>query len=261
MNKYITNKSITIQWIIKNRLSIILTLFVIVCITVYSFWSSAPNFSDYEAGSERKTAFFNYFSPLIEENNKAIASSRKQLILWNQNRNNIGWWDARKLADLATQYRVKNFSIDDDATWEKLLKKVDVLPPSLVLAQAANESAWGTSRFAKLGNNYFGQWCFKHGCGLVPKQRDSGKAHEVAAFYSPQESLESYMHNLNSHSAYQSLRNIRAQLRRANQPLTGIALAAGLASYSERGEKYIAELREMIKFNKLSKYNKSISKM
>jgi Bax protein len=154
---------------------------------------------------------------------------------------------------------VKKFTIDDDASWHQLLVNVDVLPPSLVLSQAANESAWGTSRFAKLGNNYFGQWCFEHGCGLVPKKRDSDKAHEVAAFNSPKESLESYMQNLNSHPAYQPLRNIRAQLRREKQAVTGMALAAGLTSYSERGQEYIAELRAMIKFNKLSKYDKRVN--
>lgn len=242
----------------KKRVLILLTVFVIVCIALFLSRSSAPNFSDYEAGSERKSAFFSYFSPLVDEKNKVIANDRERLLLWNQDRKNIGWWDARKLADLAVQYRVKDFSIDDDAAWQKLLKKVDVLPPSLVLAQAANESAWGTSRFAKLGNNYFGQWCFKQGCGLVPKQRGSGKAHEVAAFDSPQESLESYMQNLNSHRAYQSLRNIRVQLRNKKQPITGNALAAGLIKYSERGEEYIEELRAMIKFNKLSEYDESI---
>jgi len=247
------------KYFMEKRLSIILVLFVTLCIVIFSFWPSAPNFEEYTAGNERKAAFFSYFLPLIDEKNKAIASSRKQLILWNKSRNDIGWWDARKLADLAVQYRVKNFSIDDDTSWKALLKNVDVLPPSLVLAQAANESAWGTSRFAKLGNNYFGQWCFKHGCGLVPEQRDADKAHEVAAFDSPGKSLESYMQNLNSHRAYQSLRDIRTQLRKEKLPITGDALAAGLTHYSERGEAYIEELRAMIIFNKLFKYDESIN--
>jgi len=254
MNNYPMTKVL-----MKNRLSVILALFFILFIVIFSLWPSAPNFEEYPAGNERKTAFFSYFSPLIDENNKAIANTRKQLILWSNNKASIGWWDSRKLEDIAAQYRVKNFSIDDNAAWEKLLINVDVLPPSLVLAQAANESAWGTSRFAKLGNNYFGQWCFTHGCGLVPKQRDSGKAHEVAAFDSPKESLESYMQNLNSHPAYQTLRDIRTNLRNEKQPVTGSALAAGLTSYSERGEEYIEELRAMIKFNKLYQYDESIN--
>jgi len=243
----------------KKSLSILLALLFALYIVIFSFLQSTPNFEEYAAGDERKTVFFNYFTPLIDEKNKQIARTRKKLLLWNQSRRDIAWWDSRTIDDLAIQYRVKNFSIDDDASWQKLLVNVDVIPPSLVLAQAANESAWGTSRFAKLGNNYFGQWCFEHGCGLVPQQRDSDKAHEVAAFDSPQESLESYMQNLNSHPAYQSLRNIRNQLRTENQPVTGFALAAGLTKYSERGEEYIKELRSMIKFNKLSSFDKSIN--
>jgi len=247
------------NYFMSKKLSVILAVFVTLFIVIFSFWPSAPDFEKYAAGAERKTKFFNYFSPLIDEKNQEITRTRDKLLTWNKSRNDIGWWDSRTIGDLAAQYRVKNFSIDDDASWEKLLVNVDVLPPSLVLAQAANESAWGTSRFAKLGNNYFGQWCFEHGCGLVPKQRDSDKAHEVAAFDSPQESLESYMQNLNSHPAYQSLRDIRTQLRKEKQPVTGDALAAGLIKYSERGEEYIEELRAMMKFNKLSKHDGSIN--
>ncbi|WP_159818222.1 glucosaminidase domain-containing protein [Colwellia sp. 20A7] len=250
MNKSFNNK----------RLSIILAVLVLLLtlvITLYSHEPKVPDFNEYAAGTERKSAFFNYFIPLINEKNAKIKNKRKQLLLWSENRNNISWWDKRKVANLAIQYRVTDVTIDDDIFWQKLLKRVDVLPPSLVLAQAANESAWGTSRFAQLGNNYFGQWCFEKGCGLVPNKRDSGKAHEVVVFDSPEQSLESYMKNLNSHPAYQSLRNIRAQQRADKQPITGLVLAEGLSRYSERGMEYITELRAMIKFNKLTQYDQS----
>ncbi|MBL4940658.1 MAG: glucosaminidase domain-containing protein [Colwellia sp.] len=220
---------------------------------------STPNFEQYAAGTVRKTVFFNYFLPLIEEKNRAIMSIRKKLLFWRENSDDLGWWQTHQLDKLVIIYRVKNFSVNNKKSWQKLLEKVDVLPPSLVLAQAANESAWGTSRFATQGNNYFGQWCFEQGCGLVPQQRDSGKAHEVATFSSPKKSLGSYMQNLNSHPAYQTLRNIRTQLRINKQPVTGDALAAGLTSYSERGIEYIEELRAMIKFNKLGKHDQSIN--
>jgi len=100
---------------------------------------------------------------------------------------------------------------------------VDTIPPSLALAQAANESAWGTSRFARQAHNYYGQWCFEKGCGIVPDRRDANKSHEVAAFDSPRESVARYLHNLNSNSAYKSLRDIRSRLKAANKPVTGIA--------------------------------------
>lgn len=243
----------------KKYLSIALVTIIIILTLVYSLRKNTPDFEQYAAGTERKTAFFNYFLPLIAEKNQQITQIREKLHHWRDNSSNIGWWDARQLDDLANQYRVKAFTIDDDASWQNLLLKVDVLPPSLVLAQAANESAWGTSRFATLGNNYFGQWCYKKGCGLVPNKRGNGKVHEVAVFDSPQESLESYMQNLNSHPAYKPLRKIRDQRHRNNQAITGIALAAGLASYSERGEHYIKELRDMIHFNKLSEYDEYIN--
>ena len=243
----------------KKHLSIALVTLIITLTLVYSIRKNTPDFEQYAAGTERKTAFFNYFLPLISAKNQQITLTRAKLLHWRDNRSDIGWWDARQLDDLANQYRVKEFSIDDDPSWDKLLRKVDVLPPSLVLAQAANESAWGTSRFATLGNNYFGQWCYKKGCGLVPNKRGTGKAHEVAAFESPEESLDSYMQNLNSHPAYKPLRKIREQRHRNNQDITGIALAAGLTSYSERGDKYIKELREMIHYNELSEHDDYIN--
>ena len=245
----------------KKYLSIGLGVVFVLCIVIFNFKQSTPDFEQYAAGVERKTAFFDYFLPLIDEKNQEIEQTRAKLLQLSKNTNDIGWWDSYKVKELADVYRVKEFTIEDKVSWQKLLRKVDVLPPSLILAQAANESAWGTSRFAKMGNNYFGQWCFEYGCGLVPKKRDSGKAHEVAAFDSPQESLASYMQNLNRHEAYKSLRQIRAQLRAKNQNLTGISLAAGLSSYSERGEVYIDELREMITFNKLEQYDSHVNNL
>src|SRR5690606_11880502 len=132
-----------------------------------------------------------------------------------------------------------------------LLRRVDVLPSSLVLAQAANESAWGTSRFAVEGNNYFGQWCFTEGCGLVPDRRLSEASHEVKAFTSAGESVEAYFMNINTFGAYQGLRLMREELRRSGQIIDGLTLAEGLESYSERGEEYIEELQSMIQFNEL----------
>ena len=241
-----------------KRFLIIFTLIGILLLGYFSIKPSPPNFETYQAGQARKTAFFNYFTPLIIKQNHTIKQNRTKLQYWQQNRDDIGWWDARKIHKLAEKYRVKNFSIENDVTWQQLLRRVNVIPPSLILAQAANESAWGTSRFAKQGNNYFGQWCFTQGCGLVPKERGSGKVHEVAAFESPEQSLESYMNNLNSHPAYKKLRDIRSQRRKEKLPLSGKALAAGLNNYSERGEEYITELRDMMNFNKLAKYDEGL---
>jgi len=215
-----------------------------------------PNFGEIPAGRERKAAFFGYFLPIIEKQNLAIQKTRQRLRDWYQNQDDISTRETGEISKIASRYRIDDFDIESDENWEVLLNRVDVVPPSLALAQAANESAWGTSRFARKGNNFFGQWCFKKGCGLVPEKRDANKTHEVAAFDSPQESVKMYIRNLNSNSAYKPLRDIRAQLREADEPVTGHELAAGLNRYSERGSEYVSELREMIDYNELTPYDR-----
>jgi Bax protein len=132
--------------------------------------------------------------------------------------------------------------------------RVNIIPPAMALAQAAKESGWGTSRFASDGNNYFGQWCYKPGCGLIPKARKTGKSHEVAVFNSAKESVQAYMHNINTHQAYDELRAIRAKLQKTGKPLSGLDLLQGLHAYSERGQIYVKELESMIQFNQLEKF-------
>ncbi len=217
--------------------------------------SGIPDFEMIPAGRERKAAFFGYFLPLVNDQNQSIEKTRQKLNDWNSNRDNISSQAAIEIGEIATRYRIADFDVSSDDGWGELLNRVDVIPPSLALSQAANESAWGTSRFARKANNYFGQWCFKKGCGLVPQKRDANKTHEVAAFNSPRDSVEKYIRNLNCNSAYKDLRDIRTRLRDSNKPITGHKLAAGLERYSERGSEYIDELRAMIEFNKLTDYD------
>lgn len=212
---------------------------------------SAPDFTAYAAGPERKTAFFNYFTPIIVDVNKQLAADRRQI----QKICDKGNSDAASLESYLSKYRIDDADLQQESACQLLLRRADVVPVSLALAQAANESAWGTSRFAKQGNNFFGQWCFTKGCGIVPQSRDKGKAHEVADFRSPADSVESYALNLNSHDAYRPLRVIRQTLREKNEAVTGLALSFGLNKYSERGEEYGKELREMINFNKLNQFD------
>ena len=222
------------------------------------YWAiqpSSPDFSAFEAGPERKNAFFNYFLPIIQQRNQEILETRQRLQDWEQNRDSIDWWDARQIQGLAEDYRMETFDIESDSDWNTLLRRVDIVPPSLALAQAAKESAWGTSNFSLQGYNYFGQWCFEKGCGIVPARRDAHKKHEVAVFDSPEMSVVSYIHNLNSFYTYKPLRDIRAELNAAQAPVTGIALADGLEKYSERGDVYIKEIRSMILNNNLIKYD------
>ena len=238
----------------------IVVSFLVAVIIVLIGRETAPDFRKFDAGVERKQAFFSYFLPLIDQRNKELMVLRKELQKLSGERSQLSFFERRKVAQLASTYAVENFSFDDPADWNSLLQKIDVVPPSLALAQAANESAWGTSRFAREGNNFYGQWCFVEGCGVVPAAREKGANHEVAGFDSAKESVEGYIHNLNYHPAYSGLRSIRAGLREREELVTGLKVAAGLKSYSERGEAYIEELSSMIRFNGLDEHDAIINK-
>lgn len=157
------------------------------------------------------------------------------------------------MASISKRYLVKKN--ENNFNYKELLEKVDVVPASLIFAQSANESAWGTSRFARGANNYFGQWCYSKGCGLVPSKREKNKIHEVKKFDSPYCSVVSYVHNLNTSINYKKLRFLRMNLRQAHKKIAGLVLVNGLDRYSERGQKYIKDIRSMIITNKLSIYD------
>ena len=203
---------------------------------------------------EKKANFFNFLNPLIQKANADVIRQRQELLSIQQSLANLSSQQADRLAALAKTYKVSD-ELPLEAQIKALDKKINTIPASLVLAQAANESAWGTSRFAREGNNYFGQWCFSKGCGIVPSSRNSGANHEVADFDTPLDSVKSYIKNLNRHASYKTLREIRQNAIDNKQPVTGVALAEGLIGYSERREEYVKEIQNMIRYNKLSRFN------
>lgn len=208
--------------------------------------------------SRRSARFLNTFTPCLKWQIRKCWLSAKKI---SQIRDDLVGGDELTpgeiefLVKVSAEYSLKPDDPASKKNVEKLLRSVDYVPPSLVLAQAANESAWGTSRFAKQANNFFGQWCFKKGCGIVPARRDVGSKHEVRKFASVQSSVRAYVKNINTGRAYSSLRGIRAKLRSKNAMLAGRDLAAGLVKYSARGEAYVKEIRSMIRTNKLRKYD------
>jgi Bax protein len=210
-----------------------------------------PDFSMYTDTEQRKQMFFEYFLPLVTLRNQQILEQRERLLALSERRGSLMFWQRMWLQQLAEEYEITGFDVASDDDWEILIRRVDIVPPSLALAQAANESAWGGSRFAVEGNNYFGHWCFVAGCGLVPEDRPAGAQHEVAAFDSPLHSVQRYIHNLNSHEAYLDLRRRREALRENDRLVSGLELVGDLDRYSERGDAYIDELSEMIRFNEL----------
>lgn len=209
-----------------------------------------PDFRDYEAGQERKARFFEFVQPMIEAGNERILEDRRRLQAL-AGEESLGLFERRRLHALAEEYRLDPEEMDDQALIDELLRRVDVVPVSLALAQAAKESGWGTSRFAREGRNLFGQWCYEEGCGLVPEARSSGRRHEVQVFDSPRDSVESYLRNINTHRGYRELRRARAAMRAQGRPLSGLALAGELQRYSERGQAYVEEIKGLIRYNRL----------
>ncbi|MGX9517331.1 glucosaminidase domain-containing protein [Vibrio mediterranei] len=203
----------------------------------------------------KKKTFFDYLRPGVEIENARVQKERKRLLDMKtalQQENSLSSEQIETAKRLGRLYSLEPTEVTLE--WlEDMLHRVDVLPEALVLTQAANESAWGTSRFAKEANNYFGQWCYSKGCGLVPLQRSEGKTHEVAKFDSPQGSIHGYFMNVNRNRAYQELREIRANIRDKGQdPRTEVAaleMTNGLLRYSQRGEAYVKDLQAMIRHN------------
>jgi len=216
---------------------------------------SLPDFSGYSDVKQKKIDFFSFLYPLVEAENQHIQSIRDSLeTLKNKSTKRLNSTEHAWLNQLATNYRVKTTEVAEQLA--ELTLKVDTLPTSLVLAQAAIESGWGTSRFAKQGNNLFGQWCFKKGCGIVPQHRANDQTHEVASFSSINESIKAYMSNLNSFPAYQKLRDLRAAERTKRTKVSGASLVGGLERYSEQGKTYTDKVFKMMRQNKLEQYSK-----
>jgi len=203
---------------------------------------------------KRKQLFFLMMLPMVLAANDEIEAERQTLFdIFEKIDGGIelGLDEKSQLQAFADRYRIKGDIFSDTLLRQRLLKRVDTIPPSLVLAQAANESAYGTSRFALEANNLFGEWTFTPGTGLVPKSRPAGAKYEVRLFNSLLDSIRSYLNNLNSHPAYRKLRNLRKLMRDREKTVTGTRLAAGLSRYSARGDEYIEEIRNMIWVNGL----------
>jgi Bax protein len=202
--------------------------------------------------SAKKRTFITSLLPYIEDENRRLASLRKEVVgLLDRLESNkvIGPAEQRRLKRLAEEYRVKGDPLELDAARAELRRKIDIIPASLALAQAVNESAWGESRFSREAKNLFGIWTYDENKGLKPLRREPGKKHLVRIFDNVGESVRYYMHNLNSHPAYAALRDIRQQLRNTNSDIDGHQLAAGLEKYSARGQVYIALIRDLIDQN------------
>ena len=195
--------------------------------------------------SRRKVGFIEATLPLILRANEMILAERLRIEILHAYRHaglSIDRADKRWLAATAERYGLE--SVD----FEKLLQRVDIVPPSLALAQAAEESGWGTSRFARRGKALFGQRIYRGSGGIVPLARPKGETFRVRAFGSLMEGVRAYLHNLNTHFSYEGFRRARASMRRRGR-IDGYGLTATLWNYSERRGAYLDTIRAIMRFN------------
>lgn len=214
----------------------------------------APNFSAISLSDDRKQTFIAWLLPLIAQENERILALRREAVrlygLSQQNR--LSLKQKEWLVSIAIDYEVdvgnKGFDLP---FWQNLLHRVDAIPPSLVLTQAAIESGWGTSRLAKDAHNFFGIMCFKAGCG-VPVD---GGTSEFRRFVGVNDSIAFYMRLINTKGAYRAARAERMRHRLIGDVPSGMALAKTLLNYSELGGRYIEFLLKIMRENKLDEYD------
>jgi Bax protein len=219
------------------------------------FLSSLPyDLRKVEQTDERKSIFFRTLLPLVLQINENITADRAKL--WRL-RHRISLNQSLKAEDtiwLDSIFKQYDLEAND---FETLLDQMDIVPPSLALAQAAEESGWGTSRFALEGNALFGQWTLDpNDKGLRPNNREEGKNHRIKAFNTLSESLTAYVRNLNTNRAYEDFRKKRSEMRRNHESITGNQLALTLDKYSERGIEYVGTLQTLISQNELERFDK-----
>lgn len=203
-------------------------------------------------GDIAKSYFFNFFANKINLENEKILNERV-FILSLEDKKDLDEesLEYKKLKELQIKYKVQ-----DIYDYETFLKRVDVIPPSLAIAQAAVESAWGKSRFIKVANNIFGHWTYNPEIGIVPLDRIEGKQHLIRVFKTLQDSIAAYMLNLNRTSAYQNFRDERKNMRDNKEFIDGLKLSKTMDKYSGIGHDYVKILSLIIKKYELNNFDK-----
>ena len=200
-----------------------------------------------ENSSQRKNLFIQIVLPLILDENNQIKLDRKKLfVVLNKNNNSDA--EQKWLNMKFKQYGVKNKDLST------LKIRMDEIPVSLAIAQAAKETGWGTSRFALEGNALFGQWTFS-GDGIKPKFSDNDKTHKIMKFQILKASVRAYQRNLNTHSSYKKFRKLRAQSRDNDEKLDSLILADCLDRYAATGVEYTKTLKKIILQNSLKDFD------
>ncbi len=220
-----------------------------------SFGSGLPDYYyKIKSGERQKREFIKIMLPLITRSNHIITVERHFVQKFFDNAIKTGFRGLQaknltKLLHLSRKYHVKNlFDL------QQYLNRIDRVPASLTLAQAAIESGWGKSRFVREVNNIFGHWTYS-GVGLIPNGREEGKIHRIRIFANLQSSVNAYMLNLNRNIAYQSFRDKRLKYQQEHKDFNGIAAARTMLMYSQLREKYIKILVGLIRDENLLYYD------
>ena len=194
----------------------------------------------------KKETFIKIVLPLIVAENEKILDDREKLKILSEKKytsDTEKQWLRQKLLE----YKVKKADLSE------LMMRMDIIPVSIALAQAAKESGWGTSRFALEGNAIFGQWTWD-GQGIAPLKRDGDKSHKILKFPILRASVKAYKNNLNTHKSYYKFREKRKSLRDKNKSISGLALTDTLKNYAQTGSEYTKILNQIITQNRLSDF-------
>lgn len=243
-----------LKFLIDNSKKLLLSLCLISSIQSQSLGKGFPKeYYEINDTAEAKNYFFNHMYNLIENENDKIKDERnfvRNILTSNILSIDFDSPSFQRLLDLKQKYKIKNIY-----TLQEYLKKIDIVPPSLALAQAALESAWGKSRFVKEASNIFGHWTYNPEIGLLPKRRSLDSSHFIRIFNNLKESTSAYMLNLNRNFAYRSFQEKRFEQRLNNQKADGLTLSQTMLNYSGIAEDYLIILKNMILQNNLQAYD------
>jgi len=220
--------------------------------------SSLPSdFDQLQDVKLKKKLFYLITLPIIHESNRLILEDREMVINIEKKflRADLNENEVNETVRLAVKYKL-DYSTIDLKLFRDLKQRINIIPVSLALAQAIVESGWGQSRFALEGNALYGQWTTNEQKGIIPEDRDEDKTHAVRKFENLPQSVQAYMHNINTHRAYYSFRVVRRIAERVQYTDPISAKVKFLAAYAEIGQEYVDKLELIIESNKLREFDR-----
>ncbi len=220
--------------------------------------SSLPSdFDQLQDVKLKKKLFYLITLPIIHESNRLILEDREMVINIEKKflRADLNENEVNETVRLAVKYKL-DYSTIDLKLFRDLKQRINIIPVSLALAQAIVESGWGQSRFALEGNALYGQWTTNEQKGIIPEDRDEDKKHAVRKFENLKQSVQAYMHNINTHRAYYSFRVVRRIAERVQYTDPISAKVKFLAAYAEIGQEYVDKLELIIESNKLREFDR-----